>query len=72
MTSSEWKKLRSGDRVWVWAQWCNCCPMLGIVKHDGDGRKSVWINFFGELQGWFWPGSYRRLREMLEVYHENN
>ena len=64
ITEYQWRKLKHGDTVWVFASWMKFA-FPGVVKIRGR-QKYVHINFFGDAQTEWRPRDRRRL--LREVY----
>ena len=58
MTQSQFEALQEGDLVWFYPDYF-AWPWLATVRTI-DGRKGVWVNFWGEGQCHFTPPSYRK------------
>ena len=64
ITEYTWRRLREGEKVWVYSSWMKFA-FPGVVKVR-DRKKYVHINFFGDAQAEWRPRDRRRL--LREVY----
>lgn len=65
ITEYTWRRLREGEKVWVYSSWMKF-PMPGVIKHEKTRlgrpkRKCVFINFFSDCQTYWRPRDVKRL-----------
>ena len=70
ITQEQWGKLVPGDAVWVNASYF-AFPMLGVIKQRKKG-KGVWINMFGDMQGFWSPSDMDKKLKQLLLYDGKN
>ena len=66
MTIFEWKKLKRGDMVWVHPEYF-AFSFVGVIKYK-KGKKSVWVNLFGDAQFVWRPVSMSEMLSCLTLF----